>query len=248
MGYIRKVYIVDLKAAEKFIQLCHKYEDDVVEHWKTDAKPRAIFPNLEHLNLGSQLLSEIATAHTFAVKSIVHALDPPPIRELCKSIHTHAKPSSLCLSWPHGWERPEQLYSAEDFDDMYESTLAIAIDKVVLTLEEEASFQKVRIHIHAMYLCDTDSFIEEKGPSASIVYDIIKQDGLRAADLVLYISDHLGDSASTFASSSRYSYIVPKIRGFEEELEEEREYKDEIQAMVTILNEKNRCPCNMWEL
>ncbi|WVF66500.1 hypothetical protein IAT40_001240 [Kwoniella sp. CBS 6097] len=249
LKYVENVYIMDLKAAKRLIELCTEYDDDVVKHWKRSKQPPAIFPNLKHLSLGFGLIGDIATAHTFAIKSSVHALNPPPLYELCEVIANHARAETMCMGWPHAWERPEEFYDSDCYDDIFEPTLANAVTELLICLDEYDVFEKIRIHILSSHLSEAlilDDDDEEEF-SAELEYEIIRHSVIRPVFMLNDLYDHCTMIDSIPESPDRPRYFVPPIVGLEEAMLEEQELMDEIKTSVVVMDETKYCPCDMWE-
>ncbi|OCF34923.1 hypothetical protein I316_03470 [Kwoniella heveanensis BCC8398] len=249
LRHVQKLDIVDCKAAEKLIGLCARYDEDVAEHCKLGSQVPAIFPNLEHLSLGFRLIGDFATAHALANRSIVHALIPPLLLGLPEAIARHMKATSICLSWPPDWDRPELLYDPDCPFDRFEPTLALAVRELLFSLNEYASFQTSRIHIDSPSLSEALllDFDAQHKFLAQVEYEIIGDPVPQPEFMLAEVYRHHTVFDTMSQSASGPTYLVPDMEGLEEAIEELREVFDEIKRSVIVLNEDNRCPCDMWE-
>ncbi|OCF39927.1 hypothetical protein I317_06301 [Kwoniella heveanensis CBS 569] len=244
--HVEYLVMLHKDAAEKFIKICGHYEDDVVEHWKLDGPPSPIFPNLEHVHLSFPLLKDMATAYTFCRRLSVHALNHPLVMRLPEIIGRHAKAKSTCLVWPLLWERPEELFDPENDDDIFEPTIAIAMQATMQRLKQKANIDKVRIHIRAFDLQEASTYEPEDDSSPEIVYDIIPQPSLSAEDLFNALFDHDLWGTVKEKVNVRLRYLVPQLQGYQEELEREGDLaKHHLEGKAAVIDDETSCPCGI---
>ncbi|KAK6904690.1 hypothetical protein I204_06711 [Kwoniella mangroviensis CBS 8886] len=175
---IQYITFEDSQSVDKFFKKVKIF--DSVNHLNGLKEYQRILTSVKHVRFGKDLVGSSSTDFTKLRRSFFDRITDYGLVDYLEEIMFHAQPLSICLEWPRTWERDERYLDVEDDNDLFEPTLAYAIDDILEELIKhngKGNKFKFRIHIHSFYFHEAIYILYEFPLDYGMIFDLDDKPG-----------------------------------------------------------------------
>ncbi|WWC97581.1 hypothetical protein V866_004465 [Kwoniella sp. B9012] len=216
---IQYITFEDPQSVDKFFKKVKIF--DSVNHLNGLKEFQRILTSVKHVRFGKDLVGSLSSDFTKLRRSFFDRLTYYGLVDYLEEIMFHAQPLSICLEWPGAWERDEKYFDAGDENDLFEPTLAYAIDDILEELIKhngKGNQLKLRIHIHSFYFHEAICILEKFPLDYEMIFDLDDKPGEdNVHNVINEIWSHY--LFSDFEGKHKIKYFIWEMEGLKEELE-----------------------------